>query len=937
MKSFTPSANIIRAFGAMIFALVALPVGYCAELPSLTVSHMTCEGLDTPQLVDTPAPRFSWRLNSSTRGVQQTAYQLRVTELGADGKSIGVPQESARVDSDQSQWVELPGFVAKPKARYQWQVRVWDNQKNDSDWSPAANFETSLLGGAWEADWLSDGKVVARIATTGGKGIRKKGGAAKSAPPPARNFRKKFTLSDAPVRAKLYLSAFGVVEPWVNGQKVTEDLFIPGWPEYSKRNFYVAYDVTKQLQAGPNAVGLVLGEGWYSSTLILGKQYGPTPMVSGWFEIVDQAGKTTVVATDSSWQWANGPIVENGIYPGETFDARREDAGWSKAAGCAWNWQPVKVEAKPTVAMIARYSPPARRIQEMKPVSRKEIRPGVFIYDMGQNMVGWVKLKAEAATGQQIKIRFTEMLDADGSLYTKNLRSAKATALYIAKGDGVETWEPRFSYFGFRYVELSGVTTPADDAITGVVVHANLPRTGQFECSNPMLNKLYSNTLWGQKGNFLEVPTDCPQRDERMGWTGDAQVFCNTANYNMACGPFYRQWMASVRDGYLDRGGYGSIAPGANMFKVGAAGWADAGVIVPWMTWVHTGDRRILEDNFATIQKWIALLETQAPDGIRRMDIKTGYGDWLAPGSKSNQGSTPYPLLATAYYAQSTRLAADIATVLGKPDIAARYRALLEKIKTAFRREFVTDDGQISSDEQTAYLMALDFDLVPPELRSKMITNLARTIAAKDNHLATGFLGTPLIAPVLSDVGLSDLAYNVVLQETYPGWLYSVKNGATTVWERWDSWTPEKGFSKGDNAAMNSFNHYAYGAVVGWFYDTIAGLKPDVSAPGWKHFKIAPTPGGKLTHAKASLETAYGIASSDWRIVNGRFELAVKIPPNTQARVSLPAANIESITEAGSELGKLREASGVRAENGRVSFNLTSGTYQFVVKPAGKK
>ena len=885
-------------------------------MPPTFITHLRCEGLVAPLLVDTAAPRFSWRLDTSARGAQQVAYQLRVTELGADGNPVGVPMESARIESDQSQWVEFPAFQAKPQTRYQWQVRVWDNCDDDNSWSQPETFETSLLGKKWPADWLSDGQIVAK----------------KSAPP-ARYFRKTFVLPNLPVHAKLYLSAFGLVEPWVNGQQATEDLFIPGWPDYRKRNFYVAYDVTKLLQSGTNAIGLALGEGWYCSTLIGNKQFGQTPMVSGWIEITDASGQTTTVATDDSWEWANGPITANGIYPGETFDARKDAAGWCEISGCAWHWQPVKVEPPPAVEMDARYSPAARRMEELRPLSRREVRPGVFLYDLGQNMVGWVRLKVAAPAGQEIKIRFTEMLGADGNIYTNNLRGAKATAVYIAKGDGVETWEPRFTYFGFRYVEISGVAAPLADAITGVVVHSDLPRIGRFECSNPMLNKLYTNTLWGQLGNFVEVPTDCPQRDERMGWTGDAQVFCDTANYNLASGPFYRQWLATLRDTFETgtNGGYGDVAPGG-VGKHGSAGWGDAGVIIPWITWLHTGDRRILAENFPMIQRWIALQETQAPDGIRHS--RTSYGDWLAPGYAPSKAPTPYVLIATAYYAHTVQLAAQMADVLGQPDLAQKYFAQFKKIQTAFHREFITDDGKITSDEQTAYLLALGFDLAPENMRSKMIEHLAHAVAVKNNHLATGFLGTPLLLPVLAEVGRSDLAYAVVLQDSYPGWLFSVKNGATTVWERWDSWTPEKGFNKD---GMNSFNHYAYGSVVGWFYDTIAGLKPDASTPGWKHFTIAPTPGGGLTFAKASLETAYGMVVADWRINRDEFELEATIPANTQARVSLPAARIADVTASGQPLQKLSEASGLRAENGRVIFNLAAGCYQFAVKPlAGK-
>ena len=874
------------------------------------ISHLRCEGLDTPVLVDTATPRFSWRLESTARGVRQTAYRLRVTELGADGKAAGAPREGARVASDQSQWVELPAFAAKPKARYQWQVRVWDNQSHDSGWSAAAVFETGLMDGAWPADWLSDGRDVP-----------------KDAAPPARYFRKTFELPQAPVRAKLYLSAFGLVEPWLNGKRVTDDHFLPGWPDYRRRNLYVAYDVTRLLQTGANAVGLILGDGWYSGTMLRTNQYGPQPLVSAWLEIVDRAGQTTTVATDGTWQWAEGPIAANAIYHGETFDARKDDAGWSRAAGCAWNWQAVRVGPKSAVELNARYSPPVRRIQELKPVSRRELRPGVFLYDLGQNMVGWVRLKAQAAAGQEIQIRFAEMLEPDGTLHTKNLRTARATARYIARGEGVETWEPRFTFFGFRYVELSGVNAPLPDAITGVVLHSDLPRIGQFECSSPLLNQLYSNTLWGQKGNFLEIPTDCPQRNERLGWTGDAQVFCNTANYNLASGAFYRQWLAALRDSFKDGtdGGYCDVAPDTG-FKTGSAGWGDAGVIVPWVTWLHTGDRRMLEENFATIQRWIALQESFAPDGIRRS--KPSYGDWLAPGYAPSKAPTPYVLIATAYFARTTLLAARMAEVLGQPDVAQKNRALFERIKAAFRKEFIADDGKITSDEQTAYLLALGFDLAPAELRPKMIEHLGRAVAAKNNHLATGFLGTPLLAPVLSQIGRTDLAYAVVLQETYPGWLFSVKNGATTVWERWDSWTPELGFNKD---GMNSFNHYAYGSIVEWIYDTVAGLKPDAGAPGWKRFHLAPQPGGGLTHAKASVETPYGLAASSWRVDGGRFVVDVTIPANTEATVSLPAASAAVVQEGGRPLAQLREAANVQVAGGRVTFKLPGGSYRFAV------
>jgi alpha-L-rhamnosidase len=875
------------------------------------VSHLACEGAVEPGLIDTKQPRFSWRLVSPDRGARQSAYQLRVTEIAPDGHAVDPAVETARQVSDQSQWVAVPAFTPKPKARYQWQVRVWDESSRDCGWSAPATFATGVLGAGWPAAWLGNGVTVAR-----------------NQAPRARYFRTEFTVKAPPGRARLYLSAFGLVEPWLNGRKVTADHFLPGWPDYRRRVFYVSYDVTAQVHSGANAFGLILGDGWYSGTMLVANQSGSQPLVSAFLELTDGAGATTIVATDGQWQWAEGPIIEQSIYHGETFDARRDDPEWSRAGGgTGWSWHPVQVQGIPAVVMTARGSPPVREIAERKPIARRELAPGVFLYDLGQNMVGWARLKVRAAAGQEVKMRFGEMLEADGTLHTANLRSARATARYIARGGGLEIWEPRFTYFGFRYVEVTGVAVPDEDAVTGIVLHSDLPRIGFFECSSPLLNQLYANTLWGQKGNFLEVPTDCPQRDERLGWTGDAQVFCPTANYNFASGGFYRQWLAALRDGFRDEpggaSGFPDVAPDTGL-SYGSAGWGDAAVIVPYVTWLHTGDRRLLEENFDAIQRWIDAQARDWPEGIRHST--RSYGDWLAPGFPAWESPTPYVLIATAYYARVTDLAARIAAELGRTDAAQRDRALLVRIKAAFAREFIASDGRVTSDAQTAYLLALGFDLVPADLIAKAAAQLERTVVAKDGHLATGFLGTPLLAPVLTATAHPDLAYRVLLQESYPGWLFSVKNGATTVWERWDSWTPGQGFHP---EGMNSFNHYAYGSIVGWFYETIAGLKPEASAPGWKHFHIAPVPGGGLTQAKATVETPYGVAGSSWRIAGGRFELEATIPPNTEAVIELPVSDRRDVTEGGRALSELREAENLGTSGGHVTLTLPAGVYHF--------
>jgi alpha-L-rhamnosidase len=876
----------------------------------LRATNLRVEDLDAPQLVDTARPRFSWQIESDRAATRQTHYELRIHKVDAAGGVQDAGKATPKLPSEQSQWVTWDDFTALPQSRYRWQVRITDNYERRSDWSEPATFETSLFDRPWPANWISDGRVVEI-----------------DEDPPARYLRHDFVIAEQPVRARLYLSAFGLAQPWLNGKRVTADTFLPGWPDYRKRNYYVSYEVTSLLHPGTNCCGIVLGDGWYSGTLFPTHQYGPIASVSGWLEITNGSGEIQQISTDAAWKWREGPITAQGIYFGETFDARRHDPRWSEAGNADESWHPVVEQPATTVPLQPRQSPPVRPIEEITPLSRQEVSPGVFIYDLGQNMVGWVRLKLSTKRGQEVCLRFAEMLDAEGRAYTKNLRKAEATARYIARGDDEEIWEPSFTFFGFRYVEVTGLKVPGTDAITGVVVHSDLERIGHFECSDPALNQLYSNTLWGQKGNFLELPTDCPQRDERLGWTGDAQVFAHTAHYNMRSGAFYRQWMAAVRDSFADgpRGGFGGVAPYVGLPR-GAAGWSDAAAIVPWITWLHTADRRILAENFPRVQDWVKLQADQAPHGIRISE--PGWGDWLAPGYAPEAAPTPYRLIATAYYAYSTQLAAQMAEVLEESDLALKYWDQWTSIKDAFRREFITADGRITSDEQTAYLLALGFDLVPAELRPAMATHLQRAVAEKDNHLSTGFLGTPLLTPILSRIGRTDLAYTVLQQQTYPGWLFSVKNGATTVWERWDSWTPEAGFNPG---GMNSFNHYAYGSVVGWFYDTIAGLRPLADQPGWKEFAIAPQPGGGLTFAQARVKTPYGLVMSHWRQAGGRFEIDVTLPPNTRARVTLPATAAAHVTSNGKPLREISQVCGVVEHHGAVSFQLSSGCYRFTV------
>lgn len=882
---------------------------------ALAVRDLRCEGLIEAEQVDTVEPRFSWRLVATVRDVRQTAYQLRVDEVTGAPGATGASFLSKRIESDQSQWVTLKGFSPKPRTTYTWKVRIWNNHGQESGWSAARPFSTGLLGGKWPADWIGDGRLLKLHETL-----------------PARHFRSHFKLDRPPVRARLFVSAQGLVEPWINGRAVSEDRFTPGWPDYRHHLFYAAYDVTSLLRKGENVWGMILADGWYSGTMLPHHQSGPQPRVSAFLDLVDTQGRVTTLTTGADWLTTDqGPIRMTSIYHGETFEALRDRAGWSAPSpDDDWSWRPVEVrKAKHySQALLGRLAPPVRRIERLKPKSVTEVKPGVFIYDLGQNIVGWARLRVQAEQGSQVQLRFSEMLSPDGQLFLGSLRTAKATARYQARGRGVEEWEPRFTYFGFRYVELTGVEKPLDGAIEGVVVHSDLPRIGSFESSDPWLNRLHQNALWSQKGNFLELPTDCPQRDERLGWTGDAQIFAPTALYNMDSGPFFRQWLFSVRDGLRDGldGGFPDTAPHTG-WGFGSAGWGEAGIVIPWVTFLHTGDRQLLAESFPSIQHAVELMAKQAPDGIRRS--KPAWGDWLAPGYERYKAPPRNELIATAYYAHATDLAGRIAKILGRLEVLSSNAVLHQRARAAFQKEFIAADGRIADDVQTSYLLALAFDLVPAELRSKVVAHLIRTLAQKDNHLATGFLGTALINPVLSSIGRADLAYEVLQKKTFPGWLFSIKNGATTIWERWDSWTPEQGFNP-DN--MNSFNHYAYGSVVGWLYDTVAGLQPLPDAPGWKRFRVAPIPGGGLTHASASIRTPYGVATSRWRIEGKDLHLSATIPPNTRAEVVLPARDPAEVALDGAPLAQHALASGIQTVGDRTQLTLPSGAYDLLVR-----
>jgi len=739
--------------------------------------------------------------------------------------------------------------------------------------------------------------------------------------------RKDFALGKTIAKARVYATALGLYELHLNGQRVGDHVFAPDWTDYSKRVRYQVYDVTSLVKQGANTLGGFVGNGWYCGHIGNGgfQAWGSVPALFAQLEVTYTDGTVDTIVTDASWKMHAGPIASADNMLGENYDAQHEIAGWDQPGLDVSDWSAATERTEPERALDAQVDQPVRETGEIHPKSMTEPQPGKYTYDLGQNMVGFVRLKVTAPAGTKITLRHAEMLNPDGTVYTANLRSATSTDTYICKGDGEETWQPRFTFHGFRYVELTGLPqAPATDAVTGIVIGTDIPRTGEFTCSNPDIDQLQSNIQWGMRGNYLAVPTDCPQRNERMGWMGDAQVFIRTAAYNGDVAAFFTKWLVDVDDAQRADGAFGDVSPapkGKGHSKNGTPGWGDAGVICPWTVYLMYGDKRILEQHLPAMTRWVDWCQAHSTNLIRDHDLGGNYGDWLSQGE-----STPKDLIGTAYFAYSTSLLAKAYRVTGDTANADKYQQLFEQIKTAFNQRYVGADGQIQGGTQCGYCMALKFNLLPDDLRAKAGQLLEDDVKAHQDHLTTGFIGVSYLLPSLCSENKIDTAYHVFLQDTFPSWLFSVKHGATTIWERWDGWTPEKGFQ---SPSMNSFNHYSLGSCGEWMFDTVAGIGVDPDQPGFKHIIICPRPGGGLTHAEGSFDSIHGKVSTKWVLENGKFSLDVTIPINTTATVELPTANISSIQESGRNVTNSPEFKSTLGGDGMAQLQIGSGDYKF--------
>ncbi|WP_026874716.1 alpha-L-rhamnosidase [Jiangella gansuensis] len=829
-------------------------------------------------------PRLSWRVRSAPPGWTQTAYRI---DVGRDGATHSFEVESA-------EQVLVPWPAAPLRSRETATVRV-AVRGHDGSWS-AVSEPTTLEAGLLEpSDWVA--RPVGALWNEDPASDERRPSIV----------RREFEARAGLVRARLYATAHGLYEAEINGERVGDDTLSPGWTVYRERLRYYTYDVTALVRPGANAVGAWLGDGWYRGRLGwrggFRNLYGYDLSFLGQLELTYDDGTREVIATDPSWRAAPSPILRSGIYDGEDYDAREEQPGWSGPGFDDSTWEGVSVRHRDPATLVAPTAPPVRCTEEVTPVAVLTSPSGRRIVDFGQNLVGRVRIRATGSAGSSVTLRTAEVLQ-DGELYTRPLRDARSTDTYTFAGraDG-ETWEPRFTFHGFRYVEVSGWpgdldAAARDGAIVARVVHTDLERTGWFETSDPMLNRLHDNVVWGMRGNFVDLPTDCPQRDERVGWTGDIQVFGPTASYLFDVAGMLSGWLRDVAVEQLPDGTvpwYVPVIPARDKWtplRPGAA-WGDVATLLPWTLYERFGDLGVLDAQFDSARRWVDLMECLS--GPSRL-WDTGYqlGDWLdpaAPPEDPADARTDRYLVATAYFARSARTVARMAEALGRGAEAEHYHALADEVAAAFAAAYVLDDGTMTSDAQTAYALALRFDLIPDENRRSAAANrLAELVHKSGNRIATGFVGTPLVTDALSDAGRTDTAYDLLFERECPSWLYQVAMGATTVWERWDSLLPDGTVNPG---TMTSFNHYALGAVADWMHRVVAGLAP--AEPGYRRLRLAPRPGGGLTWASARHLTPYGEAAISWRLDGTVLHVEAVVPVGTEAILELEGRDEETL------------------------------------------
>ncbi|WP_020571545.1 alpha-L-rhamnosidase [Neolewinella persica] len=862
--------NLLLSF--LLFAILPLLTAQNA----LAVTNPRVEYHEGNVGIDVEKPRFSWELTGEGQNRSQSAYRIMVMDEAGEIWNTG------KVKSNATNQIEYAGPALKSNEQYLWTVVVWDEYNQASNVF-GGMYHTGLLH---FSDW--QGQFIGHNV-----GYDKTDLYDELYLPPARYLRKEFKVADKPIkRATAYTTALGLYELSINGQKVGEEMFLPGWTDYDKRLYYQTFDVKPLLEQGGNAVGVTLADGWYAGYIgyaLLTRQdkvrefYGVNPSFMGQIHVEYMDGTTDIIASDETWQSNTGPILESDILMGEVYDARKEHKGWDRAGFDAKDWKKPRRYTYPDGRLQAYPGDYVKAREMLKPVKMTEPEKGTYIYDLGKNIAGIIELKVNVPAGTEIKIRYGELLrDEDGGLMTGNLRKARATDTYIAKGGGVEVWRPRFTYHGFQFVELTGLPKkPAEDAVTGISLSSITTDAGEFTSSNPMNNQLFENIKTTQAANFFEVPTDCPQRDERLGWTGDAHTFSRSATYTSDVAAFFTKWLVDLDDSQRWYGAYPNFAPFPfSRPEQYSPAWMDAGVITPYTIYKVYGDTRALKVAWSGMEKFMDFQADASTDYLRP-GAGNNWGDWLTTGAKTSND-----FIATSFYGYDALLMAEMADALGKKGRAAHYRSVFESIKTAFGKKYIKPDGSTTEGTQTALALGLYFDLYPEELAPKAAALLAQSVTDNGDKFSTGFLGTKHVMLVLSEYGHHDLAYRLFQQEAYPSWGFSVANGSTSIWERWNSYTKDANSNESINAAMNSFSHYAFGSVAEWMYRY--GLGIETKGAGFREIILKPAISKEINEMSGSYDSINGKIASSWKRSGNKVTVKVEIPVNTTATVFLP-------------------------------------------------
>ncbi|NND07019.1 MAG: family 78 glycoside hydrolase catalytic domain [Saprospiraceae bacterium] len=918
-------------FLLLVSFLLAADV-FCA---SLSVEYLRCEYLVEPLAVHEPAPRLSWIVTSDGQSVKQEAFQILVSSSAELlDQDMGDLWDSQEVPGYQNSQVAYRGRPLGSRQECYWKVRVWDSDGKSSEWSEVATWRMGLLlDSDWEAHWIGfDNRALNKNQDL--------------FLPPSPYFRKDVEVKKLVERATLYTTALGVYEASINGQKVGEDFLAPGWTNYQERVYYQTNDVTAMLQQGQNTLGMVVASGWYAGYLgysVLVRHpkeyafYGEIPVIRSQLEVEYADGSSEVFGTDSDWKANTGPMLEADILMGETYDARAEFGSWDQPGFDDREW---KIARRMVGAMgVVESSPgvPLRVIEELTPVEVTEPEDSKYIFDFGTNFAGVIRLKTKGTRGTKLTFRYGEMLHPDGRIMTENLRKARATDSYILKGDEAgEIWTPKFTYHGFQFVEVSGLKErPGPGILTGLVISSATPRTGQISTGNDMVNQLYQNIVRTQLANYFDIPTDCPQRDERMGWTGDAQVYIRAASFNHDVAAFHQKWIQALNDDQIGNGAYPNFAPFPfhRPNTVFSPAWMDAGIICPYVVYRVYGDIRILKRFYPNMKELIRLYQSKSQDNLLpegafdEVQPAGGYGDWL----NQDNIATSKEYLANSYWLYDLHLMQEIATALGKEEDALEYATIHRSVRNAFVGRYL-QDGKMVEPTQTACATALSLDLLPSEYRATVGEQLVQLIEANSGYLQTGFIGTKHLLEALSKTGHDQVALKLFTNKGFPSWLYEVVNGATSIWERWDSYTIEDGFGGVQNTGMNSFSHYAFGAVSEWMFRYLAGI--DMAEVGYRKIKICPTPNEQLSPLTASYYSVMGEIKSGWSIAGENLIMEVTIPANATAEVWIPANAPSSVTQNGKDLAIVESIQDADFIEGKVRLEVGSGTYRFISKNA---